>query len=121
MKNMETHWKVIAYIYIIFAILHMVFGGLGYLVFYRVADFAQIEPEIVNLVSYLSGIFGLILLLISIISIIGAIGLLKMKQWAKILMLVIGCVYLLIFPIGTIVGIYTIIAFISEQSNPAKI
>lgn len=51
---------------------------------------------------------GSFLIIISIPSIIGGIGLLKYKNWARILILIVSAIDLLNIPIGTALGAYSI-------------
>jgi hypothetical protein len=51
---------------------------------------------------------GLVVLLFSVPAIIGGIGVLKYKNWARYLVLVLSVFGLLSFPIGTVIAIYSI-------------
>jgi hypothetical protein len=60
-----------------------------------------------------------ILLLLSIMSIphlIGAIGLLKWKSWGRILVIIYSCIYLIGFPIGTAIGVYSLWILLKKES-----
>ena len=46
-------------------------------------------------------------LIFSVFGFIGGFGLRKYKQWARIIILIFGCLYLVAFPFGTALGIYT--------------
>ena len=54
--------------------------------------------------------------LFSVPGIIGGIGLLKMKSWARILVLIMGFLSLLEIPFGTALGIYTIWALMNNET-----
>jgi len=60
---------------------------------------------------------GAFLLVISIPGIIAGIGLLHYKPWAKTLSLVIGIINLINFPIGTLIGVYTIWVLMNSQTE----
>lgn len=45
------------------------------------------------------------------------LGLLQYKSWARILAIILGIVNLILFPIGTAVGIYTLIIMFNEQTK----
>jgi len=47
---------------------------------------------------------------------IGGIGLLKKKPWARILVLIVGCVRLFVFPIGTALGVYSIWVLTKDET-----
>jgi hypothetical protein len=46
------------------------------------------------------------ILLVSAPGVVGGVGLLKRKSWSRILVMVLCCLNLLSFPIGTAVGVY---------------
>lgn len=55
------------------------------------------------------------MIIIAILYIVGGIALIKYKNWARILLIILSIVNLLAFPIGTIMGIiYLIYLFNSE-------
>ncbi len=56
------------------------------------------------------------ILLISVPGLIGGIGLLKRKEWARILVLVLGFINLINIPFGTILGAYTIWVLIKPET-----
>ncbi len=61
-----------------------------------------------NFLGFLALIFGPLYLLVGLPGIIGGWGLLLKKSWARILVLIVGIINLLHFPLGTALGIYTI-------------
>lgn len=74
---------------------------------------AVVIPEFVKMISLVSSLF--LLLILGIPSILIGAALLKRKSWAFDWILVIGCFYLLFFPIGTAVGIYAFIVFFGNR------
>ena len=58
----------------------------------------------------------LLLFVISALMVIGGIGLLQHKPWARILVLILACVELIDFPIGTAVGIYSLWVLIQDET-----
>jgi hypothetical protein len=60
-------------------------------------------------------LIGGFILLLSIPGLIGGIGLLYRKEWARILVIILGFLNLLNIPFGTILGIYTIWALMRPE------
>ena len=52
-------------------------------------------------------------------SFLAGLGLLRQKRWARILMIIISCEYLIGFPIGTALGGYGLWALLNQQSKAA--
>jgi len=45
------------------------------------------------------------------------LGLLQYKSWARILAIILGILNLILFPIGTAVGIYTLIIMFNDEAK----
>lgn len=67
------------------------------------------------------GIVAIILFLVCLPSIIGGIGLLRGKNWARILIIVVSFLNLSAFPLGTALGLYGLWALWGKNNlkNPA--
>lgn len=83
-------------------------GGIALLAALNIVEIFVHEAEVIQLVAIFSRLIGGILLALSVPAIIAGIGYIQEKAWAKTLGLGVGIVYLLLFPIGTIIGIYSI-------------
>ena len=59
---------------------------------------------------------GFFLVIISIPGIIGGIGLLKYKNWARILILIVAAIDLINFPFGTALGVYSIWVLVQPET-----
>ena len=59
---------------------------------------------------------GAFLIIISVPGVIAGIGLLKFKNWARILTLIISAIDLINIPFGTALGIYSIWALVQEET-----
>jgi hypothetical protein len=73
----------------------------------------------VNGLAFMTGLATVIfyfLIILAIPSILGGIGLLKRKKWARILVLILGCLNLPSIPFGTALGIYTLWVLIKDET-----
>jgi uncharacterized membrane protein (DUF2068 family) len=59
---------------------------------------------------------GGIIAFFSIPEIIAGVGLIKRKEWARILALVVSFFNLIWFPLGTALGVYSIIILLNDES-----
>ena len=55
--------------------------------------------------------------LLALPGIIGGIGLLKRKEWARIVILIVGFLDLINFPLGTLLGVYTIWVLMRHEAS----
>jgi len=119
---MEQHVKVVA-------ILNIVCGGLGILIallvlllFGGMAGVVHSDPSPDSDVGVaalgLIGLVGFIVIaLISVPTVIGGIGLLKFREWARILLIVMSALNLINIPFGTALGIYGLWTLLNDGTR----
>ncbi len=117
---METHKKILGTIYIAYgSFLFLILSLVYFLVFgiiigdHLERDMSHREAELVF--SIVRFVFGFVIIFFIFPSIIGGIALLSKKKWGMILLLVVGCLSLLSFPVGTAIGGYTLWVYFKEQ------
>lgn len=122
-ERLESHKKVLGILYVISAMLTI----MGMLVLNAVLStifafaFDQADPDdrrvmefVLSLVRYLP---MFIISLVSIPTLIAGIGLLTRQSWAVIVALIVGCLKLFSFPIGTAIGVYAIWIYSEDQKS----
>ncbi|HMP98858.1 MAG TPA: hypothetical protein PKC24_03690 [Cyclobacteriaceae bacterium] len=117
---MEQHKKILSILYLVSGALNLFFGivAIAFLsaLFPILADEAGADAwKVQTLGNVMNIIIGTVLIIYALPSFIGAIALLNDKRWGMILLMVLGCFKLFIFPVGTALGIYTIWIYIEEQ------
>jgi len=117
--NIVSHKKALGVFYIVFGIFNILFVIFSYFLMWRIFEFAQIQLEVRQVVMIGGAAVGTLVLLAAVLSIIGGAAIIRLKNWAKVLLLVLGVFYLFIFPVGTVLGIYTLVVFLSEN-EPSK-
>jgi len=79
----------------------------------------EVEPndqEVLEMVSRFVQYVPVIVIIFSAIpTLIAGIGLLTRKSWAMLFALIMGCLKLISFPIGTAIGIYAIWIYSEDQ------
>lgn len=85
----------------------------------------EIPMELLDFAPVILVLVGILIAIISTLGIIGGIGVLKRKEWGRILMLVISFFNLLRFPLGTMLGVYSIWILFSSDAvklfNPVPV
>jgi hypothetical protein len=103
-------------------ILHILYHSLGLiaaaavLIFVAGGGLITGDEFVIALTSALALFISFIILIFSIPGVIGGIALLKMKQWGRILTLILGFLALLEIPFGTALGIYTIWVLMKDET-----
>jgi hypothetical protein len=77
------------------------------------ADDAQTTGIMVLLAGFIAVVMGLL----SVPALVGGWGLLKRRPWARMLVLIVSFLNILNFPLGTLVGGYSIWVLMSDESR----
>jgi hypothetical protein len=114
---MKSHITIIGIIRIGFSAFWLLNGCLVFTLLWGIGLFvAPDDPTAFSVLALVGSIVGLFLFLLSVPGIIGGIGLLKYKNWARYLVLLLAVFDLFLFPLGTIFAIYTFWALIQEET-----
>ena len=118
---MDTHVKVLAFLYIIFGVLGTIVGlGLMALLSFIGVAGAASDPDAwmaLPILGFTGAALGAFILILSLPGIFAGIGLLKYRPWARILTIVLSALNLMNFPIGTIIGIYGLWVMLSDEGS----
>jgi hypothetical protein len=112
--TIESHIKTVAILHIVHsAIVALV----GFFVFFLLAGIGvAVQDETAMLVLSIVGVvLGVFLLLVAIPGVIGAIGLLQFRPWGRVLTLVVSFFKLIDIPIGTALGVYSIVILFRDD------
>ena len=118
---METHVRVIGVIFIVFGCIGLLVGLAFFLFFGGLAMLGARDPQAAGAVPLLGGLAVFLLTIIGILSIpdiLAGIGLLKRKNWARILGVILCALSLPMFPLGTAFGIYGLWTLLNQQTIP---
>jgi hypothetical protein len=76
------------------------------------------DAEAVTVLSIVATAIGTFLCLLALPGILAGIGLLMRKNWGRILAIVVGILNLINFPIGTVIGAYTLWVLLQNAAIP---
>ncbi len=119
---MEQHVKTIAILNIILAglgilgslVILLLFGGVAGVIIH---DNDPDAASVAAMMGAIGGIVAIVLAIFSVPTLIGGIGLLKFKEWARILIIVMSAINLIHIPLGTALGIYGIWALTKDETR----
>jgi hypothetical protein len=120
---MDRHVQLIGILWIVYGIMGLLFAFFVFLLLFGVSfipDMGHIAPGILRFIAWISSLFFMAL---AIPQIIAGLGLMKRKEWARILTLIVSFFHLLSFPLGTALGIYSFVILLKPETvrlfNPA--
>ena len=111
---MEKHINIVAALQIGFSILGLIIGGILFTLFVLLGNFID-EPDAQMVFGIIAKVVMVVLIIFSIPGIIAGVGLMKRKEWARILTLILSVLSLVNFPFGTAVGVYSIWALVQPE------
>ena len=115
-QEMKTHVKIVAWLYI-------VMGFLGILIALVVGaiilggGLISGDDTAIRVTAIVAVILGGLVILLSVPGVVAGIGLLSFKPWARILTIILSVLNLPGFPIGTLVGIYSLWALLDSETS----
>ena len=113
---MKDHVKIIGILWIIIGAFYLCLATFALLVFFGVALIPNVEDISPNTLRLIGIIAGALLGFIGLPQIIGGWGLIKHKEWARILTLVLSFLNIFHIPFGTALAIYSMIILFNPET-----
>jgi hypothetical protein len=115
-RQMETHVRVLGWLYIVLGILGVLTAGF---VFFVLVGSGMIsgDQEAITILSIVATLVGGLLLLISAPGIVTGVGLLYHRSWGRVLGIILAILNLPSFPIGTAVGAYGLWVLLQDETG----
>ena len=115
---MEKHINLVATFQIGLSIFNLLFVVIFYTIAKVIGGFID-DANGSAILSTIATIITIFLVIISIPGILAGLGLLKRKEWARILTMILSVIELFSFPVGTAIGIYSLWALNQPESIAA--
>lgn len=113
---MEKHINILGILYIIYGLIGLLPAGVV-LLFVAVPGIASGDPTAMLVTSAVASFICFILFVTSVPHVIAGIWLMKYKQWARYLTIILGILNLIAIPFGTALGIYTLWALTNKDMS----
>lgn len=114
---MDQHVKILGWLWVVVGALSLI-GAICAVVTIAGGGLISQEQEAIIATSIVAGVSGFMLVLSGVIDLAVGIGLLKLKSWSRILAIIKGILDLWAFPIGTALGIYTLVIMFNKETPP---
>jgi fructose-specific phosphotransferase system IIC component len=109
---MNSHVKVVGWLWIANGVLSILMALIGL----TVINWPGLIPNARD--SILASLGALCFFLPGVIAyVLAGYGLLKFKSWARILAIILAILNLILFPIGTALGIYTLVIMFNDEAE----
>lgn len=121
MEQLDNHKRILGILYLISGVLSilgmlLLNAFLSVIFTFALQETNEDERQAVELILLIVQYVPVVVILFfSVPTLIAAFGLLARKTWATLFGLVVGCLKLFSFPIGTAIGVYSIWIWSEEQ------
>ena len=113
---MEKHVKLISVLWIVYGALGLIWAFIIFGTLIGVSFIPDIDEEAVYILRSVGVFVSAIIGIFSLPEVITGIGLLKRKEWARILSMVLSFLNLLAIPFGTALSIYTLVIMFKDET-----
>ena len=114
--DMDKHIDIVGYIWLALGILQALTGLLLWLVISGSGQLSG-DPEAAWITGVVGSILGIVLLILALPELLGGWGLLRRQSWSRILIIVLSIITVFGFPIGTLIGGYSLWVLFNEEAK----
>jgi len=111
---MEKHIPIVGTLWIVFSVLWILLAVFLFVILAG-AGMVSGDENAMAILAIIGSFIAFFLIVISIPGIVGGIWLMKRKEWARILVLILAFLNLLNVPFGTALGVYSIWALMNSE------
>jgi hypothetical protein len=115
-QQIQLHVPIVAWLLIAFNAIVLLVALLVFTLMMGVATLTR-DTEARMILPVVGAFLPTLMALLTLPDFIAAFGLLARKRWARILGIVVGILNLLAFPMGTVIGSYTIFVLMQDAAT----
>jgi hypothetical protein len=113
-KDFETHLAVVGWLQIVNGLLGIIVGAFMATLILGVGMVTE-DAVALHIMAVTAAALGGLMLVLSVPGIVAGVGLLRRATWSRVMALVLSAFELVLFPIGTVLGAYTVFV-LSQQA-----
>ena len=114
-RQLQLQVPVVGWLLIVGHALFLLIGGFVFILLAGIGV-ASGEREAMAILGTVGTAVGLLLVVLGIPGLVAGAGLLARRSWARILAIVVGILGLVNFPIGTVIGVYTLCVLMQDAA-----
>lgn len=115
-KNIDQHVTILGWLHIALNILVLFVAAFVFMILFGTGIVSG-DMEAMRILTIVGVFVTGFLAVIALPGLLAGWGLLKRKSWARLLAVVLGFLNLMNFPLGTILGVYTIWALLQDGAS----
>lgn len=116
LQELELHVRIVGWLFIFCSALMLLLGVMGFF-FLSSIGIVSGDAQAALILGTIGTWGGILFLLLALPGFLAGYGLLKHQEWGRILALVLAFLNLLNFPLGTLLGAYTLWVLLQTSAN----
>ncbi len=117
-KQIEQHLPILGILHLIGGALFMLIGVFLFVFLSGIGITTAIEePVALRTLTFVGFSVGSLLVVLGLPGVIAGYGLLKKRSWARGLAIAVGVLNVVNFPIGTLIGIYSLFVLLQTEAD----
>lgn len=117
-KEIETHISVVGWLQILNSVINLLVAGFVIAFLVAIGSITE-DPTAYQILATTGWLTGGFLAALALPGLIAGIGLLNRSSWSRVMAIVIAIFQLALFPIGTVLGVYTLFVLIQRSAEEA--
>ncbi len=114
---MKTHVDLVAWLNIVSGVLAILVGMFVFIILIG-SGLISGDWRAMGILTIVAVTVTTFMVVLGAPSIVAGIGLLKRKEWARILTLILSCLAVFNFPIGTAIAVYSFWVLLNNETSP---
>jgi hypothetical protein len=115
-RELQMHVSILGWLYIVANAFFLLLAALALGLLPTLGAISG-DKDAALILSIFGTAFSLLMALLGLPGLLAGYGLLKRKSWARTLTIVLGILGLVNFPIGTAIGVYTLLVLLQQSAN----
>ena len=115
-QDLQMHITIAGWIQIVSSAIFLVTAGFVFLLLSGIG-FASGDPTATAILSVVGTSVAILMMVLALPGLLAGYGLLTGKSWGRILAIVVGILGIFNFPIGTLIGAYTLWVLLQEDAT----
>ena len=115
-STMKKHVTLVAALQIGFSAMGIIGATVMFFIFSFAGSFVNDVEVAGTVMKFLGTFLPSMILLMSLLGLVAGIGLLGFQRWARLLAMVLAAIGCFVFPVGTIIGVYSLWVLMQDES-----
>lgn len=115
-QELGQHINILAWLHIVGHAIFLIIGGFLFTLLTSIGAVSG-DPQALAILSVVGTTVGVLLALLALPGMVAGYGLWRRRPWGRYLAIVVGIFNLVNFPIGTVIGAYTLIVLLQNGAE----